>query len=103
MAVNLGHVFAMMVSMQAEQEIWLRHYAGNFAAQASVQSKIQSISGILSFLLNPVIASISDHVGRKPLMVAASVMSMLRSVMTASHPSVFTTIVGDFVRPFTMS
>jgi hypothetical protein len=49
-----------MLAMQAEHEVWLRHYAGNFAEQARVQALIQSFSGALSFVVNPILAGFSD-------------------------------------------
>ena len=52
--------------MPAEQEIWLRHYAGNFGQNAKTQALLQSISGVVSLAPNPVIAGVADAYGRRP-------------------------------------
>ena len=93
-----------MLAMQAEHEVWLLHYAGNFAEQARVQALVQSVSGALSFVLNPILAGWSDSQGRKPLMMLSPIVSLGKNFYTAWRgPSVFTMIVGDMMRPLTMS
>ena len=93
-----------MLAMQAEHEVWLLHYAGNFAEQARVQALVQSISGALSFVINPILAGWSDSQGRKPLMMLSPIVSLGKNIYTAWRgPSVSTLIVGDMMRPLTMS
>ena len=49
------HFLGSMLGMQAEQEIWIRHFAGNFGANARMNATLQSISGVISFIINPII------------------------------------------------
>ena len=44
-----------MLGMTAEQEIWNRSYPGEFGQNAKAQALLQSISGVISLVLNPVI------------------------------------------------
>ena len=45
------------LGMQAEYEVFNRHYAGNYGQNAKTQALIQSASGVISLLIQPFIGS----------------------------------------------
>ena len=83
-ARNLG----IMIRMQTETEIWLRAYAGDFAAQARMQGYLESIAGVIDFVISPLFGGLSDAIGRKPLMVMAPCFSLCTSVLLTLRPTV---------------
>ncbi len=97
------HFIGMMIGMQAEQEIWIQHFAGDFAANASMTGRLQSISGIISFAINPIIAAASDAFGRRPCMLVAQATALWRCAAMSANPSITNLIIGDLSRSLTMS
>ena len=97
------HFLGSMIGMQAEQEIWIKHFAGNFAANASMNGRLQALSGIISFAINPIIAAASDAFGRRPCMLVAQATALWRCVAMAANPSVTNLVIGDLSRSLTMS
>ena len=61
--------FGIMLRIQTETQIWLNAFAGDFAGQARVQGNLESISGILGFIVSPILGGLSDAYGRRPLMI----------------------------------
>lgn len=61
--------FGIMLRMQTETQIWLNAFAGDFAGQARAQGTLESISGILGFMIGPILGGLSDAYGRRPLMI----------------------------------
>jgi hypothetical protein len=79
---------AINVRNLSEQEIWLEAFSGDFAAQARAQGLLESASGILSFVSNPLLGGVSDSFGRKPLMNFAPVVSTFSCSLMALSPGV---------------
>ena len=61
--------FGIMLRIQTETQIWLNAFAGDFAGQARAQGNLESISGILGFIVSPILGGLSDAYGRRPLMI----------------------------------
>ena len=61
--------FGIMLRMQTETQIWLNAFEGDFAGQARAQGNLESISGILGFMVGPILGGLSDAYGRRPLMI----------------------------------
>ena len=97
------HFLGSMLGMQAEQEIWIRHFAGNFGANARMNATLQSISGVISFVINPIIAAITDAYGRRGMMIVGMVLSFWRCASMVASPSILNTVIGDLSRSLTMS
>ena len=51
---------------------------------AIVRGQLNSLSSVVNFLLTPVLAGVSDSVGRKPLIVGGALMCALSNVRTTS-------------------
>ena len=95
--------FSEALGRQAEVEIWNRHYAGNFAQNAKTQALLQSISGVVSLVLNPVIAASTDAFGRKPVWIFAEVASALACLARVVSPSIGALVLNDLARPLMWS
>jgi predicted MFS family arabinose efflux permease len=90
---------AINVRNLSEQEIWLEAFSGDFAAQARAQGLLESASGILSFVLNPILGGVSDSFGRKPLMNFAPVVSTFSCSLMAMRPGVPALVFRRFCSP----
>jgi DHA1 family tetracycline resistance protein-like MFS transporter len=95
-ARNLG----IMIRMQTETEIWLRAYAGDFAAQAGAQGALESISGVIDFVVSPILGGLSDAIGRKPLMVMSPAFSVATSALLTFRPTVSSLVVRRLLMCF---
>ena len=88
LAASVTRNLAISVRNLSEQQIWLDAYSGDFGAQARAQGLLESVSGILGFILNPILGGISDSMGRKPLMNFAPVaLAMGGRVIKCAPPS----------------
>lgn len=90
---------AINVRNLSEQEIWLEAYNGDFAAQARAQGLLESASGILGFVLNPLLGAVSDSFGRKPLMNFAPIVSTFSCSLMAWKPGIPALVVRRFCSP----
>ena len=90
---------AINVRNLSEQEIWLEAYGGDFAAQARAQGLLESASGILGFVLNPLLGGVSDSFGRKPLMNFAPMVSTFSCGLMAWRPGVPALVFRRFCSP----
>ena len=77
---------ATSFSMQAMDEIWLRHYNGDFAAHGRMMSRISSASSALSFMFKPLMGGLIDCFGRKKLLVLSPLLQMALKGATAVAP-----------------
>ena len=101
MLCNLCRNFATRMRMGTELEIWMREYGDNLAGMAVARGNLESYAGMLSFVIGPPLAGLSDSIGRRPLMVAAPIVNVVVSALVAWHPSVATLRVRRMIMPFT--
>ena len=94
---------ALSLPMAAEQEIWLRHFQGDFGANARQQGLLQAADGVVGLLCNPLIASATDAFGRRPLLILCQSASLLRCLALAASPTVRRVVGGTLLRGFCMS
>lgn len=74
---NACCTFATNISMGTSNQLWLEHFAGDFAAHGAYMTRLSAISSVLGFFVKPLIASLSDVYGRKPLLYFSPTMQML--------------------------
>ena len=79
--------FGIMLRMQTETQIWLNAFAGDFAGQARAQGNLESISGILGFIVGPILGGLSDAYGRRPLMIMCVLRCLVLQLTTHRCPS----------------
>lgn len=103
-ASTAAHNFALQLAMPANQSIWLNHFDGDFAAQAANTSNLMSAALAAGVFVNPVIASTSDVVGRKPVVMGGLAISALGKALCAVQPSASALRVQTvLVMPLTMA
>jgi hypothetical protein len=73
--------------MQAQTEILLVHFGGDFAAHARVMTRVSSVSSVLGFFIKPLLAALTDVHGRKPLLLLSPVLQMVLKGGMAIAPS----------------
>ena len=70
----------------AMDQIFLEAHQGDFVAHARMMSLIGSASSSLSFIFQPLVGSLIDAYGRKPLMLTAGTLQVLLKGLTALVP-----------------
>jgi DHA1 family tetracycline resistance protein-like MFS transporter len=95
-------IFTVMMSFQTDVEIWMRHYAHDPAAQARAQSMVASVSGVLGFVLNPILGGLSDSLGRKRVMLVTPSACLCTSLLLAAQPTVPMAVLRSMTMPLTM-
>ena len=81
-AATFANTFAGSFAMQAIDQIFLEHFAGDFAAHGRMMSWIGSGSSALSFLCKPMLGSLIDVYGRKWLLLfSPSLQVLLKGLM----------------------
>eukprot|EP01047_Picozoa_sp_COSAG01_P041572 COSAG01_NODE_3575_length_5917_cov_239.201100_2_plen_305_part_00 len=91
--------FGIMVRMQTETQIWLNHFAGDFSRQALVQGNVESVAGMLGFVITPILGGLSDAIGRRPLMIMSPCISVLTNIMIVCYPTVYSLSVRRLLMP----
>ena len=91
--------FGIMVRMQTETQMWLNAFAGDYAGQARFQGNLESAAGILGFAITPVLAGLSDAIGRRPLMIASPCFSVLSNILIVARPTVGSLAVRRLLMP----
>ena len=87
--------FGMNLTMTPTTEIWIQHFAGDFTAQARMMTNLGLISSVAGFFLKPVLASLTDSFGRKPLMYSSPMANtVLTGGMVVSPRSLWTTFLA---------
>ena len=101
-AANGLFCFGSFVGKSSEMEVWLLHYAGDFAANGRTQATLQSVGGLVSLFSQPIIGSITDAVGRRPVMIFAQVATLLRCLITACSPTPALIACGEVLKEICM-
>ena len=101
MLCNLCRNFATRVRMGTELEIWMREYGDNLAGMAVARGNLESAAGVLSFVIGPPLAGLSDSIGRRPLLIAAPFVNVVISSLVAWRPSVAMLRVRRMTMAFT--
>jgi MFS family permease len=85
----------MNLTMTPTTEVWNQHFAGDFTAQARMMTNLGLVSSVVGFVLKPVLASLTDTFGRKPLMFSSPVANtLLTGGMVLSSRSRWTTFLA---------
>ena len=64
--------FGEQMVRQTVEQMWLHAFDGNTAAYALVRGRLESATALISFLVTPVVAGLSDAIGRRLLMILSS-------------------------------
>ena len=75
--------FAGTFVFAAMDQILITHHQGDFSAHARMMSLMGSGSSLLKFLFQPLVGSLIDVHGRRPLLLLAGMLQMLLKGLTA--------------------
>ena len=70
--VTMTMAFAEQLVRQTAEQMWLRAFAGDTAAYALVRGRLESVTALLSFLVTPLVAGLSDAIGRRLLLIVSA-------------------------------
>ena len=70
------------------------------AAQARAQGSLESIAGVLGFIVSPILGGLSDAMGRRPLMIMSPCFSVLTNILITWRPTVGSLVVRRLLMPF---
>lgn len=85
-AATVVSTLAGSFAMQAIDQVFLAHFAGDFAAHGRLQAWLSSSSSILNFLFQPLMGSLIDAYGRRWLLLASPTVQVLLKGGTAIAP-----------------
>lgn len=74
------------IMMQAMDQIFLAHFQGDFARHGRTISLVSSLSSCIGFLVTPILGSLIDTRGRKPLLVLSTAVNASLKLLTAVAP-----------------
>jgi DHA1 family tetracycline resistance protein-like MFS transporter len=97
---SAAHMLSLQLNMQATREIWLRHYKGNFIAQAKMMTSLLAFSNAVGIFVNPVLASACDAYGRKPVKMSGLLLSGINRMICAMHPTANSIVLTSILQPF---
>lgn len=87
--------FGMNLTMTPTTEIWIQHFAGDFTAHARMMTNLGLVSSLVGFFLKPILASLTDTFGRKPLMYSSpAANTLLTGAMVLTSRSMWTTFLA---------
>jgi hypothetical protein len=66
----------------------MNQYGADLAGMAMARGNLESMAGVLSFLVGPPLAALSDSIGRRPLMIISPMFSVVVAALVAWSPSV---------------
>lgn len=78
------NVFVRDLTLQTEVELFSK--MGDVAQTAAFMATATSYSGLGEFLLNPLVAQLSDRFGRKPFLNMLCIYSLVGNMILASNP-----------------
>jgi DHA1 family tetracycline resistance protein-like MFS transporter len=97
---SAAHMMSLQLNMQSTREIWLRHYKGDFIAQAKMMTSLLAFSNGIGIIINPVLASACDAFGRKPVKLSGLALSGILRSITALNPTAGTIALANSIQPF---
>ena len=72
---------------------------GDYAAQVAAQSLLESTASAFGFILNPLAGTLSDALGRKPVMLVSPVFMCVSCALSTRYPTVWMVAVRRFLMP----
>ena len=72
---------------------------GDYAAQVAAQSLLESTASAFGFILNPLAGTLSDALGRKPVMLVSPIFMCVSCALSTRYPTVWMVAVRRFLMP----
>ena len=83
---QLCQSFCSNISQQSTYQMFLDHFAGDFAAHARLMTTLSSASAVAGFVLKPLFASATDKYGRRPLLALSPILQLAIKLCLCTCP-----------------
>lgn len=102
LASTAGLMSGMILAFPCSMQIWLKHYKGDYVAQATMQSNLMAMSSALAMFINPIVSNLMDVLGRKPVMIGSLAVATFSRAMVAMKPASNALILESVLMPLAM-
>lgn len=92
-------MFGAQLTTPARSEMILLAFNHDTAAAAALVGTLSSISSMIGLFGNPLIGSLSDTLGRRPVLIFGAGFSILRHGVLMIRPSVASIVISDLLAP----
>jgi MFS family permease len=101
---RLAHMLQYLLTTQATMQIWIENFGGDFAALARLQGLCSTFSSLVAFAVGPALGSLTDTVGRKPVLYLPPLFDLVQRMivipfMTVPAEVIARTVFGGVVAP----
>jgi hypothetical protein len=101
---RLAHMLQYLLTTQAVTQMWIVRFDGDFAAMARLQGLCSTLSSLVAFAVGPALGSLTDTIGRKPVLYLPPLFDLLQRlvvlpVMTVGSEVLARTALGGVVAP----
>ena len=76
------------LTRQPKEQLWLNLYAGNTVEMILFRGKLLPITSLVSFFVSPVMAGVSDKIGRRPCLIIGAAMYLSCQLVALSFRSI---------------
>lgn len=92
-------MFGAQLTTPSRSEMLLLAFKNDTAAAAAVVGTLSSISSMIGLFGNPLIGSLSDTLGRRPVLILGALFSVLRHGVWLINPGVASMVLSDLLAP----
>jgi hypothetical protein len=97
------HMTQFALTFSAETQLYFTATQGNFALQARASGIVSTFKMLGAFLLNPIIAGLSDAHGRKLLLFVPSAADLLQRLVIIPNMSLTGLLISNIGGPFAIA
>jgi len=86
------------LTRQPKEQLWLNLYSGNTVDMILFRGKLLPITSLVSFFVSPVMAGISDKIGRRPCLIIGATMYLSCQLVALSFRGIGGLVYYQIVR-----
>ena len=92
-------MFGAQLTRSSQVEVLLNHFRGDTVALAAAMGRAGTLSALVGILINPIVGSAADAFGRRAVLLAGAVFSILRPAAWLVAPGVTGLMVAETLAP----
>ena len=92
-------MFGSQLTTPARSEMLLQIFHGDTVAAAGLVGRLSSVSSVIGLFGNPLVGSLSDRLGRKPVLMMGALVSIARHSVWLVRPGITAMVIADLLAP----